>query len=61
MLDKTQKDETIINNNTKQINVNVEIILVIVALVTLYALVRYLKQYINKKVRSNTIRNEINA
>lgn len=61
MLDKTTKDETIINNNSKTINLNIEIILGVITIIFIIFLIKYLKNYINKKVKTLSIRNEMNA
>lgn len=61
MLDTNKKDETIINNNSKIISLNLEIVILVVAILILFLMIKYFKQYINKKVRNSTIRNEINA
>lgn len=61
MLDTNKKDETIINNNSKTISINVELMIIVIAILILFLMVKYLKQYINKKVRSANVKNEINV
>lgn len=61
MLDKTTKDETIINNNSKTISLNIEILLIVIVIISIFFLIKFLKNYINKKMKTLTIRNEINA